>query len=186
MDCPVKWVFSSYQSINFMADLPTSLEWDIKDLSKAMKIKPEDVVEYFTDGRRVSFVIERRLAYEIVHGKIAPTEGEEYDLTDTKGDKWEVRSITGGGMFCCPSYMVGKGRKFEEKGFLEKLDEIAGYILTDVASFPKVPFWAIPKELVKNWWNDGILGVNSHVSRKKVLDLIKKTKEADGLHSFDK
>ena len=40
-----------------------------------MKINEQDVKIYFTDGRKASFIIERRLAYEIVYGKLAPNEG---------------------------------------------------------------------------------------------------------------
>jgi hypothetical protein len=162
------------------------LEWDVQKLSDAMKIAPKDVIEYFTDGRRVSFILERRLAHEIVHGKLAPSEGEEYDLTDTKGGKWEVRSVTKGGVYFCPSNMVGKGRTFEKAGFLRKLNEIQGYILTDVVAFPKIPFWTIPKETVRKWWDEGSLGINSHVTHKKALELINSTIKARGLHSFEK
>ena len=69
-----------------------TLEWSISELAKAMKISESDVKLYFTDGRRVSFIIERRLAYEIIHGKLAANEGAGYDLIDSSGDKWEVRS----------------------------------------------------------------------------------------------
>ena len=39
---------------------------------------------YFTDGRRVSFILERRLAYEVLKGTLAPSEGAGYDLIE----KW--------------------------------------------------------------------------------------------------
>ena len=39
------------------------LLWDDKDLAHAFKVKPEDIREYLTDGRRVSFIIERRLKW---------------------------------------------------------------------------------------------------------------------------
>ncbi|MEM3791638.1 MAG: hypothetical protein QXL16_02830, partial [Candidatus Micrarchaeaceae archaeon] len=78
-----------------------------------MKIPESDVREYFTDGRKVSFVLERRLAYEFFHGIPAQTEEEDYDIIDSYGDHWEVRSITSGGVYFCPSYMVGSGRSFD-------------------------------------------------------------------------
>ena len=152
------------------------LEWDTKKIADALKIKESDVRLYFTDGRRVSFVLERRLAYEILHGKLAPSEGAGYDLLDPKGGKWEVRSITKDGIYFCPSYMVGSGRSFNEKGFLEKLDEIKGYIISDVESFPNVPFWTVSTAQVRQWWEKGILGKNSKLSRKVALGLVKNTK----------
>lgn len=160
-----------------MAGGQDTLEWSISDLAEAMKITEADVQLYFTDGRKVSFIIERRLAYEIVHGKLAPSEGAGYDLIDKQGNKWEVRSITKDGVYFCPSYMVGSGRSFEEKGFLDKLAEIKGYLCADVAMFPKIPFWIIPKEVVRKWWNDKLLGTTTKVSRATALSLIKGMKK---------
>jgi len=149
------------------------LKWDINEIAKALKIRPEDVKEYFTDGRRVSFIVERRIAREVLKGELAPTEGAGYDIIDSNGGKWEVRSITKGGIYFCPSYMVGKGRHFEEDGFLKKLSEIKGFIIADVESFPNIPFWIIPAEQVLKWWKEGKLGSKTNISRKKALSLLK-------------
>lgn len=149
------------------------IAWNINDISKALKINVEDVKEYFTDGRRVSFILERRLSKEIIKGKLASSEGAGYDLIDPKGGKWEVRSISRGGVYFCPSYMVGSGRTFDEKGFLDKLGEIEGYILSDIESFPSIPYWIITKQDVLKWWKDGKLGNSTHISRKNALELMK-------------
>jgi hypothetical protein len=137
-----------------------------------LKIKETDVRLYFTDGRRISFMLERRLAYEILKGQLAPNEGAGYDLIDSKGGKWEVRSISRGGIYFCPSYMVGSGRSFNEKGFLKKLKELKGYIISDIESFPEIPFWIIPVEQVIQWWEEGKLGTTTKISRKVALNLI--------------
>jgi len=150
-----------------------TLSWILPELAKALRIGEADVREYFTDGRRVSFLLERRIAHEVIKGRLAPTEGAGYDLIDPEGLKWEVRSITEStGIYFCPSYMVGKGRKFDKPGFLTKLEDIAGYIVSDIESFPDIPFWILPKDLVRAWWDSGKLGVNSSVSRKKALALL--------------
>lgn len=151
-----------------------SLTWDTSQIAKALKITEADVQEYFTDGRRVSFILERRLAYEILKGRLAPSEGAGYDLFDSKGDKWEVRSITRNGIYFSPSYMVGSGREFEEAGFLRKLDEVKGYIISDGESFPDVPFWIIDSQQVRDWWESGRLGSTTKVSREQILDLIRR------------
>ena len=148
------------------------LTWDVSEIAKALKISPEDVREYFTDGRRVSFILERRLANEVVHGTLAASEGAAYDLLDSQNRRWEVRSITRGGIYFCPSYMVGSGRSFDEPGFLAKLKEIEGYIISDVESFPNVAFWILPKVLVANWWTGGKLGSATKISREKALKLL--------------
>lgn len=148
-----------------------TLTWDLQEVSRALRLTADDARSYFTDGRRVSFVLERRLAYEVVKGTLAPSEGAGYDLIDPSGKKWEVRSITSN-VYFCPSYMVGKGRQFEEAGFLQKLDEVAGYILSDVQSFPVVPFWIVDTSVVRRWWNQGQLGKNSFASRTRILKLL--------------
>lgn len=61
------------------------LEWDLVALQQAMKLTPEEVRAYFTDGRRVSFILERRLAREVLDGTLAPSEGAGFDLIDKFG-----------------------------------------------------------------------------------------------------
>lgn len=148
------------------------LSWDVKEIAKALRISEDDVREYFTDGRRVSFIIERRLAKEVLKGTLAPSEGAGYDLIDPKGKKWEVRSISNNGVYFCPSYMVGSGRFFNKKGFLQKLDEIEGYVISDVESFPDIPFWIINGDQVRTWWNNRDLGTSTKISREKALELL--------------
>lgn len=148
------------------------LTWNVGEIAISLKIGEADVREYFTDGRRVSFILERRLAYEVIKGKLAPSEGAGYDLLDSSGRKWEVRSITRGGIYFCPSYMVGSGRSFEQQGFLDKLEEIEGYIISDVESFPNIPFWILPKTTVQNWWKESKLGTSTKISRAVALNLL--------------
>jgi hypothetical protein len=149
------------------------LDWDIIELARVLKIGVNDVRQYFTDGRRVSFLLERRLAYEVLNGTLAPSEGAGYDLLDSQGRKWEVRSLTRGGIYFCPSYMVGSGRSFNEPGFLAKLNEIEGYIVSDVESFPNVPFWLLSRTSVEDWWRKGKLGKTTKISRDVALALLK-------------
>ncbi|OGA46754.1 MAG: hypothetical protein A3F74_20710 [Betaproteobacteria bacterium RIFCSPLOWO2_12_FULL_62_58] len=142
-------------------------------MSRVLKVGVDDVRAYFTDGRRVSFLLERRIAYEVVKGRLAPSEGAGFDLIDSAGRKWEVRSITSGGVYFCPSYMVGSGRQFDEPGFLRKLDEIEGYIVSDVEQFPNIPFWIIPKTTVLGWYNNDQLGAGTKISRARALGLLR-------------
>src|SRR6266705_5405388 len=94
-----------------------TLSWDIEEVATALKIGVDDAREYFTDGRRVAFIIERRISKEVVRGRLAASEGAAFDLVDERGGKWEVRSISRSGIYFCPSYMVGSGRSFELAGF---------------------------------------------------------------------
>jgi len=147
------------------------LQWDLKELEKALKIGDQHILEYFKDGRRVSFVIERRLA-EMLGGVIADSENSGYDIKDKKNQKWEVRSLTKK-IYFCPSYMIGSGRNFTEEGFISKLKEIHGYIVADVLQFPTVPYWMLEKEQILTWYDNQELGKNTNISRQKFLELIK-------------
>lgn len=149
-----------------------TLHWHLDEIAQALRITREDVRLYFTDGRRVSFVLERRLAREVLHGTLAPSEGAGFDLLDASGGKWEVRSITKGGIYFCPSYMVGSGRSFDEPGFLAKMQDIKGYIVSDVENFPDVQFWIVPVEVVRAWWRNNKLGAGTKISREKALKLL--------------
>jgi len=135
----------------------------------AFKVSVEDVREYLTDGRRVSFMIERRLAREHPGWQLAPSEGAGYDLLDPAGGKWEVRSVTKSGVYFNPSNQVGSGRIFSEQGFQEKLNEIKGFILSDIVEFPTVYVYVVPVENVLRWHRQYLLGANAKVSRKKFL-----------------
>ncbi len=146
-------------------------KFDLADISKALRITDDDTKKYFTDGRRVSFLIERRAVESMPGSRLAPSEGSGFDLIDANGGYWEVRSLTRGGIYFCPSYMVGSGRKFDEFGFLEKLDNVEGYIVTDISKFPIMPYWIIPYDIVKDWWTDGDLGTTTKISYRKFRNL---------------
>ena len=150
------------------------LDWNAHQLSTALKISESDVIEYFTDGRRVSFLMERSIRNQLNHTTapvnggwaLSPSEGAGFDLMDPNNGRWEVRSISKSQYFC-PSYMVGSGRIFELNGFLEKLSNVSGYFLTDIKEFPRSRVWQISVDVVRNWWNQGNLGKNTTISRKK-------------------
>ena len=100
------------------------LNWDLEQVAKAFKITIEEVRKYFTDKRNVSFLPESRIATEVLNGKIALSEGAGYDLIDSEGNKWEVRSISRGGIYFCPSYMVVPEEVLTKKDFLKNLKRL--------------------------------------------------------------
>jgi hypothetical protein len=149
------------------------LIWDVKLLSTAMGISEEDTIKYFTDGRRISFLIERRLCNEVAFGTLPESEGAPYDFKDHSGRIWEVRSVTKQGVYFCPSNMKGSGRSFDEKGFIDKLDLVDGYFLADITTFPVVEYWTVTSDDVKNMYLNGELSKTSDISRDKVIRLTK-------------
>ena len=74
------------------------LQWDLVLLQQSLCLTEGEVKSYFTDGRRVSFVIERRLSREVLGGSLAASEGDDHDAVDREGRRWEVRSISKGGI----------------------------------------------------------------------------------------
>ena len=85
------------------------MRWDLEELARAFRVREQDIREYLTDGRRVSFIIERRLKWEHPGWTLAPSEGAGYDLRDPAGGLWEVRSVTRSGVYFNPSSQVGLG-----------------------------------------------------------------------------
>ncbi len=146
-----------------------TMSWDQEELARAFKVTTDDIREYLTDGRRVSFIIERRLKWENPGWTLAPSEGAGYDLRDPDGGLWEVRSITRQGVYFNPSNQVGSGRRFAEDGFLNKLAALRGFILSDITGFPHVQVYVVPVEFVMQWYRAGRLGANCKVSRDAFL-----------------
>ena len=143
------------------------MQWDENELAAAFKVSTDDIREYLTDGRRVSFIIERRLKWENPGWKLAPSEGAGYDLLDPDGGMREVRSITRQGVYFNPNNQVGSGRRFDEDGFQLKMSGIKGFILSDIVGFPVVDVFVVPVDNVVRWHRAGLLGSNAKVSRAK-------------------
>ena len=120
----------------------------------------------------MAFLIERRIACEEGF-RLAASEGAAFDLLDGEGGAWEVRNITRGGIYFCPSYMVGSGRSFDTQGFLRKLQQVAGYIATDIESFPTIPYWILRRTVVEQWWHSRRLGTTTKIPRDKMMDLLR-------------
>jgi hypothetical protein len=147
-----------------------TLTWDERELAAAFKVTVADIEEMMTDGRRASFIIERRLVLEHPGWQLAKSEGAAYDLIDPDQRMWEVRSVTRGGVYFNPSNQVGSGRRFEEAGFQQKLDGIEGFILTDIVTFPSVDVFVVPIAIVRRWHQSRELGANARVSRARFLE----------------
>ena len=149
-----------------------TLTWDVEALAEQLHLTVDETLEYFKDGRRGSFVVERRIAREIIGGKISESEGSAFDVYDSEGNKWEVRSLTRSGIYFCPSYMVGAGRKFDEAGFQAKLNEIKGYYVARITTFPEVEVFKIDVEQVRKWHKNKELGPSTKISKPKMEQLL--------------
>lgn len=68
--------------------------------------------------------------------------------------------------------MVGAGRKFDEAGFQAKLDEIKGYYVARITTFPKVEVFKIDVEQVRKWHKNKELGPSTKISKAKMEQLL--------------
>ncbi len=150
-----------------------TLTWDVEALARELHLTIDETLTYFQDGRRCSFITERRIAREFIGGRIADSEGAAYDVFDQDDKKWEVRSLTNSGIYFCPSYMVGSGRKFEEKGFLAKIEEIEGYYIAMINTFPNVPVYKVSSNQVLAWYKAGRLGKSTSISFVNAMVLLR-------------
>ena len=154
------------------------LKWDVDLVSTSLKLKKEETIEYFKDGRRASFLMERKIR-DVINRKLdtnkqwtlAISEGSGYDLLDANNEKWEVRSLTKN-VYFTPSNQVGSGRSFNKTGFLQKVNHIKGYFITDITKFPTIPYYKLTSDQIKKWWNEEELGKKASISRNKFYDLI--------------
>ena len=80
-----------------------------------MKIPAEDVLDYFTDGRRVAFLLERRIASQVL--SVARSEGAGYVVLDSTGRKWEVRSVSKSGIYFRPIIWLDQGGNLKRMVF---------------------------------------------------------------------
>lgn len=136
-----------------------------------MHLNEDEVLAYFRDGRRISFIMERRIRDAFPNWILAPSEGSGFDLIDEQGKNWEARSVSSG-IYFCPSYMVGSGRRFEELGFIAKLDNIEGYVCSDIMKFPCVPVFMVPVALIRELYHAGKLGTSTKISSKTFYSTI--------------
>ena len=135
----------------------TTLKWYAEDLSLALKINKENVLRFLRDGRNSSFLLKFRLSrilsWSLVEGHNAPTQ-----LVAPNGDVWVIKTCTKiSGVSFCQNSMIGKGRKFNAKDFLESLKEYAGFLICDVDGFPDVPVHKIESRKVKDLYEHGAI-----------------------------
>jgi hypothetical protein len=147
--------------------------WNEALLAQATDLPIKDLRAYFTDGRRASFLIERRLARRL-GWRLADSERDPYDLLDNgaPAGKWEVRCVTSRGVNFSPSRDQGSGRTFTELSFMEKLRQLKGFILADIVVFPRVTFYFFPVETVLGWYKDGKLNANAFLPYARFSSLL--------------
>ena len=48
-----------------------------------------------------------------------------------------------------------------------------GCIVTDIESYPAVPYWILQRTIVEDWWRTNRLGTSTKISRERALELVR-------------
>jgi len=98
-------------------------------------LSDSELAVMFTDGRLASHFLERQLTKWYPFLEFVDKRG--YDHIDDKGQKYDQKCFTKGGLTFSPSNMAGKGRVFVQEEAHEHAKDIT-YICCDVVDFPTV------------------------------------------------
>jgi|TARA_R100001463_G_scaffold24082_1_gene57490 hypothetical protein len=110
--------------------------FDLTGQIKLGFLSEEQIKKCMMDGRFASHYLEKELANWFVN--LTESEDTCGPFDHLMGEqKIDHKNCTKGGVKFLPSHMIGAGREFNEKEFLEKTSEI-DYLITDINTFPIV------------------------------------------------
>lgn len=115
----------------------------------------------FKDGRIFGHIAENIVSGFFNLNKIYGC--KDHDL-ENEEFKYEVKCLTQQGLKTCPSYMVGKGRKYDKQEHNKYLENKDGMFIVDITSFPVLNIYYI-KDLYKL-----LFASKSYKSAKALLD----------------
>lgn len=105
----------------------------------------------FKDGRITGLLVEHLYAHIYRNITRSGDEGTAYDLFlrdhnhtlhyQSKVAVWRNPSDS---FDLAPSYMKGKGRKYDKAQMLAIHNSLDGYVLTDLSDLPKLSIWTLP------------------------------------------
>lgn len=105
----------------------------------------------FKDGRITGLLIEHWFNHAYRNVTRSGDEATPFDLyLRCKGQTLHYQSkVSNGKPFdLAPSYMKGKGRKYNEAEMRRAVSSIDGYVLTDLSLFPALTIWTVPAALI--------------------------------------
>lgn len=94
----------------------------------------------FRDGRIFGLIAENIVANFFELKKIYGC--HDHDLEKNKL-KYEVKTLTKQGLKTCPSYMIGKGRKYDKEEHIKYLSGKDGFFIVDNTKFPILTIYYI-------------------------------------------
>lgn len=104
------------------------------------------VNEIFKDGRISGLISEYFICDLFKSLKRSDSEKAPYDVYCTKWmHGYECRTVTKGGVNFCPSYMLGKGREYNETEHHEKINNVHGFIFFDIVNMPEIKITVVSR-----------------------------------------
>lgn len=86
-------------------------------------LRQNKLLEILSDGRVLSHLLEAKLEQDfdnLTHIKKC----KSWDFEDSAGNKFDEKTFTKRGCKFMPSYMIGKGRKYNKDKFKKYLEEV--------------------------------------------------------------
>lgn len=127
--------------------------YDLRGKVKFDTLSATDLVPVFRDGRVTGIVAEKWICTKFRNIDQA-TNGVEYDhfmRLDSLGSAVFEHRIakTASGLNLVPSYMKGKGRQFNNKEFIDKVESVDGYLFTIIDEFPVMTVGCVLKSQIR-------------------------------------
>lgn len=131
-------------SVNFQPDQVYSVNLDGQ--IRFGNLQGDVVNEIFKDGRISGLIAEHFICDIFNTLNRSDSEKSPYDVYCTRWmHGYECRTVTKGGVNFCPSYMLGKGREYDEKEHHEKIDNVHGFIFFDITDMPRAKIVAVSR-----------------------------------------
>lgn len=125
--------------------------FDLTGKIKFYNIEEKELIKLFKDGRVSGIIAEKFLETEFENLKRMELESANVDILNTRtASRYEVRTITKGGVNLIPSKMIGKGRKYNEEEYILKLQFINYFLFVDVRNLPILYIYSKSKDYFFN------------------------------------
>lgn len=115
----------------------------------------------FKDGRITGLLVEHLYAHIYRNVTRSGDEGTPYDLFLRDHDhtlhyqsKVAVWRKPSDAFDLAPSYMKGKGRKYDKAEMIAIHNSLDGYVLTDLSELPKLSIWTLPSSALLSYIGD--------------------------------
>ncbi len=160
-------------TVSSLVPISGALAFDVEKIAAGFVLPAVEVEAYFRDGRRFQplalIAIKRALAENGWSSLLLP--GGGLGLRAPDGLRWDVRVLVERLSFA-PSWMKGKGRRFEPLSFDRYMANLGGVFVLDAQRFGRCPYWRVSGPMLLEWFRSGVLGVRAEVKRGDLAGIL--------------